>query len=143
MIIRKNLIERTPDSVPIFLRYATHEAEKSLYNTPNTWGIYVLKLVTDHVDSLGGIAAMQKINEKKAATLYGAIDSSDYWRCPVDAESRSIMNVVWRLPSEELEEKFVKEAKAAGFDQKSQSVGGLTASDAVTRPWTLVGFMKV
>lgn len=148
VIIRKDLIERTPDSVPIFLRYATHEAEKSLYNTPNTWGIYILKLVTDHVDSLGGIQAMQKINEKKAATLYDVIDSSDYWRCPVEKESRSIMNVVWRLPSEELEEKFVKESKSAGFEglKGHRSVGGLRASiyNAVTQDAVdaLVGFMK-
>lgn len=148
VIIRSDLVERTPETVPVFLRYATHVGEKSLYNTPNTWGIYVLKLVTDYVDSLGGIPAMQKINEKKAATLYGMIDSSDFWRCPVDKESRSIMNVVWRLPSEEREELFIKEAKAAGFEglKGHRSVGGLRASiyNAVTQDAinALVAFMK-
>lgn len=130
VIIRKDLLDRCPESVPIFLRYRTHADESSLYNTPNTWAVYVLKLVTDWVDSLGGLAGMQRINEKKAATLYGVIDSSDFWRCPVAMEDRSIMNVVWRLPSEELEEAFVSEAKKAGLVglKGHRSVGGIRAS---------------
>jgi len=130
VIVRKDLVERCPESVNVFLRYSTHIEEKSLYNTPNTWGIYVLKLVTEWAMSLGGIPAIQKINEEKAAKLYGVIDSSDYWRSPVDKYSRSIMNVVWRLPSEELEEKFVKEASAAGLVglKGHRSVGGIRAS---------------
>lgn len=130
VIIRKDMIERTPGNVPIFLRYKTHADEGSLYNTPNTWGIYVVKLVTEWVESLGGISGMQAINEKKAATLYEIIDSSDFWKCPVEKESRSIMNVVWRLPSEELEEQFVSEAKKAGLVglKGHRSVGGLRAS---------------
>ncbi len=130
VIIRKDLIERTPETVPIFLRYSTHAEEKSLYNTPNTWAVFVLKLVTDYLKDLGGLAAMQKINEKKAATLYNTIDASDFWRAPADKSSRSIMNVVWRLPSEELEEQFVSEAKKAGMVglKGHRSVGGLRAS---------------
>lgn len=148
VIIRKDLLERTPESVPIFLRYSTHAEESSLYNTPNTWAVYFLKLVTEYVESLGGVPAMQKINEKKAATLYDVIDSSDFWRCPVEKRSRSIMNVVWRLPSEELEEMFVKESKSAGFEglKGHRSVGGLRASiyNAVTQEAVdaLVAFMK-
>jgi len=148
VIMKKDLIERTPENVPIFLRYATHAEEGSLYNTPNCWGIYFLKLVTDYFDSIGGIPAMQKINEKKAAALYDVIDSSDFWRCPVEKRSRSIMNVVWRLPSEELEEKFIKESKAAGFEglKGHRSVGGLRASiyNAVSQEAVdaLVAFMQ-
>lgn len=148
VILRKDLIERTPENVPIFLRYATHAEEKSLYNTPNTWGVYVLKLVTDWMDSLGGVAGMQKINERKAATLYGVIDSSDFWRSPTDRDCRSIMNVVWRLPSEELEEQFVSEAKKAGMIglKGHRSVGGIRASiyNAVPQEAVdaLVAFMK-
>ncbi|MCX6344172.1 MAG: 3-phosphoserine/phosphohydroxythreonine transaminase [Armatimonadetes bacterium] len=148
VIIRKDLIERTPETTPIFLRYKTHADEGSLYNTPNTWGIYILKLVTDYVESLGGLAVMEKINTKKANALYGLIDSSDFWRCPVEKESRSIMNVVWRLPSEELEEQFIKEAKAAGFEglKGHRSVGGIRASiyNAVTKEAVdaLISFMK-
>jgi phosphoserine aminotransferase len=148
VIMRKDLLDRCPESVNTFLRYKTHAEEGSLYNTPNTWAVYVLKLVTDWVQSLGGVAGMQRINEKKAATLYGVIDSSDFWKCPVAKEDRSIMNVVWRLPSEELEEAFVGEAKKAGLVglKGHRSVGGIRASiynavgqDAVD---ALVSFMK-
>ena len=148
VIIRKDLIERCPETVPIFLRYSTHAAEGSLYNTPNTWGVYVLKLVTDWVESLGGIAGVQKINEAKAGALYDLIDSSDFWRSPVDKASRSIMNVVWRLPSEELEAQFVSEAKKAGMVglKGHRSVGGIRASiyNAVGKDSVdaLVSFMK-
>lgn len=148
VIIRKDLIERAPETVPIFLRYKTHADDGSLYNTPNTWGVYVLKLVMEWMESLGGIAAIQKINEDKAAALYAVIDSSDFWRCPVDRGSRSIMNVVWRLPSEELEERFVSEAKKAGLVglKGHRSVGGIRASiyNAVPKAAVdaLVAFMK-
>jgi phosphoserine aminotransferase len=130
VIIRKDLIERTPETVPIFLRYKTHADEGSLYNTPNTWGVYFVKLVLDWMESLGGIPAVQKINEAKANALYSLIDSSDFWRSPVERASRSIMNVVWRLPSEELEEAFVSEAKKAGMIglKGHRSVGGIRAS---------------
>jgi len=130
VIIRKDLMERCPASVPIIMRYSTHAKEKSLYNTPNTWGIYILRLVTEHLESIGGLAAMQKINEKKAGMLYKVIDGSDFYKKIAKPESRSIMNVVWRLPSEELEEKFVADAKKAGFIglKGHRSVGGLRAS---------------
>ena len=148
VIIRKDLIERCPETVNVFLRYSTHSDASSLYNTPNTWGIYILKLVTEHVESVGGLAGMQKINEKKAGTLYDLLDSSDFWRAPADRESRSIMNVVWRLPNEELEAKFVAEAKDAGMVglKGHRSVGGLRASiyNAVTQDSVdaLIAFMK-
>jgi len=148
VIVRKDLMERCPESVNVFLRYTTHAEEGSLYNTPNTWAVYILKLVTDWALGLGGISAVQKINERKAATLYNALDASDFWRTPADRESRSIMNVVWRLPSEELEEAFVSEAKKAGMIglKGHRSVGGLRASiyNAVGQEAmdALVGFMK-
>ena len=148
VIIRKDLMERCPKDVNVFLRYSTHAEEKSLYNTPNTWGVYILKLVTEWVDSLGGLAGMQKIDERKAKTLYDVLDSSDFWKAPANRESRSIMNVVWRLPSEELEETFVSEAKKSGMVglKGHRSVGGLRASiyNAVTQEAVdaLVAFMK-
>jgi len=148
VILRKDLIERCPESVPVFLKYKTHTDEGSLYNTPNTWGIYILKLVTDHVLSIGGIPAMQKINEQKAGALYDTLDGSNFWKTVADKGSRSIMNVVWRLPSEELEEKFVAEAKKAGFIglKGHRSVGGIRASiyNAVPKEAVdaLVSFMK-
>jgi phosphoserine aminotransferase len=130
VIIRKDLAERAPDTVPIFLRYSTHIAEGSMYNTPNTWGIYMIKLTCEWVDSQGGVAAIQQINEKKAGRLYEVIDSSGFWRSPVERESRSIMNVVWRLQSETLEDEFLSQAKKAGFVglKGHRSVGGIRAS---------------
>ena len=108
----------------------------------------MLKLVTDWVLSLGGVAAMQKINEDKADALYKTLDSSGFWKTVADKESRSIMNVAWRLPSEELEEKFVADSKKAGLVglKGHRSVGGIRASiynavgqDAID---ALVAFMK-
>jgi phosphoserine aminotransferase len=130
VIIRRNLTERTQENVPIFLRYSTHITDGSLYNTPNTWAIYMINLTCAWVESKGGVAALQKINEKKAATLYDTIDSSDFWRSPVERESRSIMNVVWRLPNEQLEEQFIAQAKKAGMIglKGHRSVGGIRAS---------------
>jgi phosphoserine aminotransferase len=148
VIIRKDLINRVPESVPVFLRYSTHQAEGSLYNTPNTWGIYMIKLICEWMASQGGVPAIQKINEEKAARLYGAIDSSSFWHAPVEKASRSIMNVVWRLPSEVLEDQFVSEAKKAGLVglKGHRSVGGIRASlyNAVTLESVdaLVSFMR-
>lgn len=148
VIMKKDLIDRCPNNVCTFLKYSTHANEGSLYNTPNTWGIYILKLVTDRLLEIGGLAAMQKINEKKAETLYNVLDGSDFWKAPADKASRSIMNVVWRLPSEELEEKFVADAKKANLVglKGHRSVGGIRASiynavgqDAID---ALVAFMK-
>ena len=101
-----------------------------MFNTPNTWGIYLLKLTCEWVESQGGVSSIQKINEKKAAALYDVIDSSDFWRSPVKKEDRSIMNVVWRLPGESLEEQFIGEAKKQGFIglKGHRSVGGIRAS---------------
>ena len=148
VIMRKELAERAPENVPVILRYSTHAGESSLYNTPNTWGIYMIKLICEWLESMGGIPSMQKINERKAAALYNTIDSSDFWRAPVEKESRSIMNVVWRLPSEALEEQFVAQAKKEGFVglKGHRSVGGIRASiyNAITPEAVdaLVSFMK-
>jgi phosphoserine aminotransferase len=130
VIIRKDLAERAPENVPIFLRYSTHIADGSMYNTPNTWGVYMVKLTCDWVESQGGVPAMQKLNEKKAGKLYEVLDSSDFWRSPVENSSRSIMNIVWRLPSEAMEEQFLSQSKKEGFVglKGHRSVGGIRAS---------------
>jgi phosphoserine aminotransferase len=101
-----------------------------MYNTPNTWGIYMVKLTCEWVESQGGVPAIQKLNEKKAGKIYDVLDSSDFWRSPVEKSSRSIMNIVWRLPSEELEEQFLAQAKKASFVglKGHRSVGGVRAS---------------
>ncbi|MBN2337126.1 MAG: 3-phosphoserine/phosphohydroxythreonine transaminase [Acidobacteria bacterium] len=130
VILRRDLAERVPENIPLFFRYSTHIADGSLYNTPNTWAIYMLKLTCEWMEARGGVAAMERENDRKAATLYRVLDSSDFWRSPVEVESRSIMNVVWRLGTEELEASFIAGAKAAGMVglKGHRSVGGIRAS---------------
>jgi phosphoserine aminotransferase len=112
------------------LDYRTHVENRSLYNTPNTWGIYIISLVCKWLSENGGLAAMQRENEEKAKLLYDAIDATDFYRGHADSDSRSIMNVTYRLPSEELEKKFTSEATAQGLDglKGHRSVGGIRAS---------------
>jgi phosphoserine aminotransferase len=130
------------------LDYRTHVENKSLYNTPNTWGIYILSLVCKWVQEKGGLAAMEQENEAKAKLLYDAIDATSFYRGHADADCRSIMNVTFRLPSEELEKKFTAEATALGLDglKGHRSVGGIRASIYNAFPLegveTLVSFMK-
>jgi phosphoserine aminotransferase len=148
VIIRKDLADRVPADVPLVLRYSTHIKERSLYNTPNTWGIYMVKLTCEWLESQGGVSAIQKVNERKAASLYQVLDSSGFWQCPVAKECRSSMNVVWRLPSEALEEEFVSKAKKEGLVglKGHRSVGGIRASiyNSITPESVaaLVSFMK-
>ncbi|HRY61307.1 MAG TPA: 3-phosphoserine/phosphohydroxythreonine transaminase [Candidatus Fermentibacter sp.] len=131
VIARKSFIEKAKDGLPTMLSYKTHLKGNSLYNTPPVFPIYVVGLVLAWLKNHGGIDAMEKINEKKAALLYSALDSSDgFFRGTVRPDSRSIMNVTFRLPSEELEEKFVSEAKKQGLIglKGHRSVGGCRAS---------------
>jgi phosphoserine aminotransferase len=130
VIVREDLLERSADSLPSMLNYKTMAANGSLYNTPPVFGIYILRLVLKWLIKHGGLDAIAVVNDRKARTLYNELDRTDYWRPHADADSRSVMNVTFRLPSEELEKKFVKEATAAGFDglKGHRSVGGLRAS---------------
>jgi phosphoserine aminotransferase len=111
--------------------YATHVGKASLYNTPPCFSIYMVRNVLEWVRDLGGLEAMERRNRAKATRLYGVMASlPDFYRCPVDEGSRSVMNVVWRLPSEELEVKFVAEAQDRGMYglKGHRSVGGCRAS---------------
>ncbi len=131
VIIAKELIERVPGDLPAYLSYRTHAAENSLYNTPPVFAVWVMGLVLRWVRQQGGLEAIQKRNEEKAAQVYRAIEASGgFYRCPVEASVRSTMNVVWRLPSEELEKKFTDEATRAGMLglKGHRSVGGCRAS---------------
>jgi phosphoserine aminotransferase len=113
------------------LSYGTHVKENSLYNTPPTFGIYIMSLVLQWIADRGGLVGIGKENRVKADLLYAAIDSSaGYYNGTVEKESRSIMNVCFRMKSEELEEKFIKESKAAGMIglKGHRSVGGIRAS---------------
>src|SRR6266850_7171471 len=112
VIIRDDLLQRIPDGLHTMLDYRTHVENKSLYNTPNTWGIYIINLVSKWLLDKGGLEAMHRENEAKAQLIYDAIDATQFYRGHADADSRSIMNVTFRLPSEELEKKFTSEATA-------------------------------
>lgn len=132
VIARKDLIDRGSDKIAKILQYRTHAKEKSLYNTPPAFAVYVLGLVVDWIGSQGGAAGMEKINSAKAKLLYDALDSSGYYKCPVEKESRSKMNIVFRVAGgdEAVEKKFAKEAEAAGLVgiKGHRSVGGMRAS---------------
>lgn len=132
VIIRKDLAERAAETLPTIFQYRTHIKNKSLYNTIPTFPVYVVGLVLEWLKELGGLSAIQTINERKAKKLYDAIEASSFYYCPVKADSRSLMNVVFRVTGdvEELEAKFVKEAEQVGISgiKGHRSVGGLRAS---------------
>jgi len=130
VIIREDLLDRSAATLPAMLNYKVQAENNSLYNTPNTFGIYILGLVTQWLKSLGGLAGIARINQRKAATLYAEIDRTGFYRGTAQKESRSVMNITFRLPSEELEKTFDRQASAAGFDglKGHRSVGGLRAS---------------
>jgi len=148
VIIRDDLLPRIPDGLHTMLDYRTHVENKSLYSTPNSWGIYIISLVCKWITEKGGITEMQRENDEKAQLLYDAIDASDFYRGHGDADCRSPMNVTFRLPSEELEKKFTAEATAQKLDglKGHRSVGGIRASiyNAFPRAGVeaLVSFMK-
>jgi phosphoserine aminotransferase len=148
VLIRDDLLKRIPEGLHTMLDYRTHVENRSLYNTPNTWGIYILSLVCKWLKEKGGLTAMQQENEEKAALIYQVIDSTNFYRGHADPDSRSIMNVTFRLPSEELEKRFATEANEQGLDglKGHRSVGGIRASiyNAFPREGVkaLVSFMK-
>ncbi len=131
VIIRDDLIEKVPHDLPAILDYRNFANNASMPNTPNTWGIYLTSLVCDWLKAKGGLEGMAKTNEAKAKILYDAIDSSDgYFQGHAEKDARSLMNVTFRLPSEELEKKFISEATEQGLDglKGHRSVGGIRAS---------------
>jgi phosphoserine aminotransferase len=130
VIIREDLLARSAASLPAMLSYAVHAENRSLYNTPPVFAIYLVGLVVKWIQGQGGLSEVAKVNERKAARLYGEIDRTGFYRGTAQKESRSLMNVTFRLPSEELEKQFVKEADEAGFDglKGHRSVGGIRAS---------------
>lgn len=149
VIVRKDMLERVPKGIPSMLSYTSFSESNSLYNTPACFVIYTVSLVLRWLEEkVGGLAKMEVHNREKAALLYAAMDESDFYRGTADVDSRSLMNVTFRLPTEELEGIFVKEAAAQGMSglKGHRSVGGCRASiynaaglDAVK---DLVGFMK-
>jgi phosphoserine aminotransferase len=130
VIIRDDLVARTPASLATMLQYGVHVENKSMYNTPPVFGVYIMRLVLKWLLKEGGLAAIDLRNARKAQKLYAEIDRTGYYRGHALQDSRSRMNVTFRLPSEDLEKKFVKESTAAGLDglKGHRSVGGLRAS---------------
>jgi phosphoserine aminotransferase len=130
VIVREDLLARSQDTLPTMLNYRVHADNNSLYNTPNTFGIYLLGLTMKWLKSLGGLAAIAKLNERKAEKLYAEIDRSGFYRGTAQKSSRSLMNVTFRLATEELEKLFVKETTAVGLDglKGHRDVGGMRAS---------------
>jgi phosphoserine aminotransferase len=148
VIARKDFLERGRKDLPKIFQYRAHAEARSLLNTPPTFSIYLVRNVLAHAKAQGGLAAQEKRNREKAAALYAAIDARpDFFRCPVERASRSVMNVVFRLPSEALEEKFLAEAKKRRMIgmKGHRSVGGIRVSiyNAAEPAWVqaLVGFM--
>ncbi len=148
VIVREDLIGEVLDGTPTMFNYAIHAKNGSMYNTPPTYGIYVLKLVLEWIKEMGGVGAIQKVNEEKAKLLYDFLDSSDMFEGTVVAKDRSLMNVPFVTGNEELDAKFVKESKEAGFVNLKghRTVGGMRASIYNAMPIegvkALVEFMK-
>jgi phosphoserine aminotransferase len=130
VIIREDLLVRSRASLPAMLSYGVHAENKSLYNTPPVFAIYLLGLVMSWLLGQGGLDAVAMRNERKAAKLYAAIDRGGFYRGTAQKESRSLMNVTFRLSSEELEKRFVQDAEKEGLDglKGHRSVGGMRAS---------------
>ena len=130
VIIREDLLARSAKSLHTMLNYAVHAENGSLYNTPPCFAIYNLGLVMRWLRDRGGLDAIGAVNERKAGKLYAELDRTGYWRPTARTEDRSLMNVTFRLATEDLEKKFVKESTTAGFDglKGHRSVGGMRAS---------------
>jgi phosphoserine aminotransferase len=148
VIIRDDLVARTPASLPTTLQYSVQVENKSMYNTPPVFSVYIMRLVLKWLIAQGGLDAIETHNIRKADKLYAEIDRTGFYRGHAEKDSRSRMNVTFRLPSEELEKKFAKESTAAGLDglKGHRSVGGLRASIYNAFPEAgidaLVSFMK-
>ena len=146
--MKDSFLAKANADLPTMMSYKVFAENDSMFNTPPCFSIYILDLVLRWLKKNGGLAAMGKVNDAKQGTLYAAIDGSNgYYTCPVDKDARSWMNIVFRLPTVELEEKFIKDAKAAGIVQIKgyRTVGGIRFSEynAVTLDniKTTVGFM--
>ena len=148
VIIRKDLVEKGPKTVPTMLQYRTFAKEKSLYNTPPTFGVYMMGQVFRWIRDQGGLAAMAELNEDKARVLYDYLDGSRLFRGTADPEARSRMNVCFRAATEELEKEFLAEAARRGFEglKGHRAIGGIRASIYNAMPKSgceaLVSFMR-
>jgi phosphoserine aminotransferase len=149
VIIREDMLERVPNTLPTMLKYTTYKDNRSLFNTPPTFAIYVIDLVLKWLEeTVGGLKKIEQINKQKASLIYDVIDNSDIYHGTTEVNSRSLMNITFRLPDKKTEERFLAEATQNGFHglKGHKSVGGCRASlynaisiDSVTE---LITFMK-
>jgi phosphoserine aminotransferase len=130
VIIREDLLERKPRELPVMLQYRVQAKDESRHNTPPVFPIYMCGLMFNWILSEGGTATMARRNEEKAKLIYDVIDASSFWKGHARPDSRSLMNITFRTPSEELDNAFLAEAQAAGMDQLKghRSTGGVRAS---------------
>jgi phosphoserine aminotransferase len=130
VIVREDLLARSQKALPTMLNYAVHAENGSMYNTPPVFAVYALGLVMKWLIRVGGLAAIAQVNERKAGKLYDEIDRTGFYRGTAHKDCRSLMNVTFRLASEQLEKQFIKESTAAGLDglKGHRSVGGMRAS---------------
>jgi phosphoserine aminotransferase len=149
VIFRNDLLERSSDDLPTMLNYKTHVEKDSMFNTPNTFGIYIIGLVAKWLLNMGGLDKMYETNKHKAGMLYDCLDNSNgFYKGHAEKDSRSLMNITFNLPAEDLEKKLIAEALNAGFNglKGHRSVGGLRASIYNAFPTKgvedLVEFMK-
>jgi len=149
VIIRDDMLQRVPDNLPTMLKYTTYKDNRSLFNTPPTFTIYVIDLVLKWLEeTIGGLKEIERINKQKASLIYDVIDNSDIYHGTTDVKSRSLMNITFRLPDKKTEERFLAEAIKNGLHglKGHKSVGGCRASlynaitiDSVTK---LATFMR-
>jgi len=149
VIIREDMLERVPNTLPTMLKYTTYKDNRSLFNTPPTFAIYVIDLVLKWLEeTVGGLKKIEQINKQKASLIYDVIDNSDIYHGTTEVNSRSLMNITFRLPDKKTEERFLAEATQNGLHglKGHKSVGGCRASlynaisiDSVTE---LITFMK-
>lgn len=148
VIIRDDLLGFAGETVPTYLDYQIHADGGSMYNTPPCFAIYMAGEVFKNIKAMGGVKAMQKLNEEKAGKLYGYLDSTDFYKTPVREKDRSLMNVVFVTGDADLDKKFVAEAKEAGMVNLAghRSIGGMRASIYNAMPMegvdALIDFMK-
>lgn len=149
VLIHQKMLDRVPDLLPSMLKYTTFASKNSLYNTPPSFAIYTVQLVLKWIEeTVGGLEKMERMNRQKADLLYGFMDRGDFYRSTADADSRSMMNVTFRLPDEPLEAMFIKQASEKGLGglKGHRSVGGCRASIYNPTPpaavEALVDFMK-
>ncbi|GMQ56701.1 3-phosphoserine/phosphohydroxythreonine transaminase [Vallitalea sediminicola] len=148
VIIREDLVGDPLDMTPTMLKYKIHSDKGSMFNTPPTYSIYVAGMVFEWIKELGGIGAIQKRNEEKAKMIYDYLDNSKLFKGTVDKKDRSLMNIPFVLPTDELNAKFIKEAASIGMVNLKghRTVGGMRASIYNAMPLEgvkkLVGFMK-